>query len=136
LAGQVVRFGIVGALNTLVDFGLFNVLFHFVGLPLLVANSLSVAAGIANSFIWNKHWTFSAGGRAGWKREVVIFVLVSVIGLLLNNAGIYVLTRLSGNMGVLALNLQKLAASAVSMTWNFLGYRLIAFRHHGSAVSE
>lgn len=136
LAGQVVRFGMVGALNTLVDFGLFNVLFHFVGLPLLVANSLSVAAGIANSFIWNKHWTFSAGGRARWKREVVVFVIVSVIGLLLNNAGIYVLTRLSGNMGVLALNVQKLAASVVSMTWNFLGYRLIAFRHHGSAASE
>jgi len=27
------------------------VLYHFVGLPLLAANSLSVAAGIANSFI-------------------------------------------------------------------------------------
>ena len=135
LAGQVVRFGLVGVINTLVDFGLFNVLYHFVGLPLLAANSLSVAAGIANSFIWNKHWTFSAGGRGRLRHEVITFALISVIGLLLNNAGLHVLTSLTGNMGILALNAQKLVASVISMTWNFVGYRLIAFRHH-SAVSE
>lgn len=135
LAGQVVRFGMVGVLNTLVDFGLFNVLYHFVGLPLLAANSLGVAAGIANSFIWNKHWTFSAGGRSRLRHEVITFALISIIGLLLNNAGLHVLTSLTGNMGVVALNAQKLVASVISMTWNFLGYRLIAFRHH-SAVSE
>jgi len=94
-----------------------------------------VAAGITNSFIWNKHWTFSAGGRGGWRRQAVVFVLVSVIGLLLNNAGIYVLTLISGNTDVLALNAQKLAASLVSLVWNFLGYRLFAFRN-GPAVPE
>lgn len=129
LAGQVVRFGMVGALNTLVDFTIFNLLFNVFGLPLLVSNTLSVSAGIVNSFLWNKHWTFSAGGWSRWRREAITFVVISVIGLLINNMGILVLTTLTGNTGVLAVNAQKLAASILSMTWNFLGYRLVAFRH-------
>jgi hypothetical protein len=30
----------------------------------------------------------------------------------------------------MAVNVQKLGASVLSMTWNFVGYRLIAFRDH------
>lgn len=128
LAGQVVRFGIVGVLNTVVDFGLLNVLYHVIGLPLLVANTISVSAGILNSFLWNKHWTFSAGGWSRWRREAVVFVAVSFVGLLINDAGIYVLHSLWGDTSILAVNAQKLGASVLSMAWNFLGYRLIAFR--------
>lgn len=130
LAGQVVRFGIVGVLNTVVDFGLLNILYHVVGLPLLVANTISVSAGILNSFLWNKHWTFSAGGWTRWRREALVFVGVSFVGLLLNDAGIYVIHTLWGDTSVMAVNVQKLGASVLSMTWNFVGYRLIAFRDH------
>ncbi len=134
LAGQVVRFGIVGALNTIVDFGLLNVLYHYVGWPLLIANSLSVTAGIANSFLWNKHWTFSAGGWRSWRRQAIVFLAVSFGGLLINDAGIYILHTITGDTSVLAVNAQKLGASFASMTWNFLGYRLLAFREKGSDV--
>ncbi|MHB1345187.1 MAG: GtrA family protein [Thermoleophilia bacterium] len=136
LAGQVVRFGIVGVLNTVVDFGLLNVLYHVVGLPLLVANTISVSAGIVNSFLWNKHWTFSAGGWSQWRREAVVFVGVSFVGLLINDIGIYALHSLWGETGVLAVNAQKLGASVFSMGWNFVGYRLIAFRGSAGSPSE
>ena len=136
LAGQVVRFGIVGVLNTVVDFGLLNVLYHVVGLPLLVANTISVSAGIVNSFLWNKHWTFSSGGWTQWRREAVVFVGVSFVGLLINDVGIYVLHSLWGDTSVLAVNAQKLGASVFSMGWNFVGYRLIAFKSSASSPSE
>lgn len=128
VAGQVVRFGIVGVLNTAVDFALLNLLYHVVGLPLLVANTLSVAAGIVNSFFWNKHWTFSAGGWHRWWRQALVFVTVSLIGLVLNDTGIYLLHSWMGGTSVLAVNAQKVGASVVSMVWNFLGYRFLAFR--------
>ena len=67
----------VGVLNTLVDFGAFNLLVFVFGMPVLVAYPFSVTAGIVNSFLWNKHWTFSAGGSAAWRREAVVFLGVS-----------------------------------------------------------
>jgi putative flippase GtrA len=130
LAGQVVRFGMVGVLNTLVDFGAFNLLVFVFGVPVLVAYPFSVTAGIVNSFLWNKHWTFSAARSATWRREAVVFLGVSVSGLLINWAGFTVLHLLMGSSAALVLNLEKLAASVVSMVWNFVGYRFLAFRAH------
>jgi len=120
----------VGVLNTLVDFSAFNLLVFVFGVPALVAYPFSVAAGIINSFLWNKHWTFSAGGSAAWRREAVVFLGVSVSGMLINWAGFAVLHLLFGSSSALALNLEKLAASLVSMVWNFLGYRFFAFQAH------
>lgn len=133
MLGQVVRFGIVGVLNTLVDYGLFNLLVGVFGVPPLAANPISVAGGILNSFLWNKHWTFSAGGSARWRREAVTFVLVSLIGLGLNTGGLWVLNRLWGSNDLLALNVQKLGASLVSLTWNFVGYRYLTFHTYRRA---
>jgi putative flippase GtrA len=128
--GQLVRFGIVGGLNTFVDYGMFNLLVGVFGVSYLMANPIAITAGILNSFLWNKNWTFSANRSRAWAREAVLFVLVSVIGMLLNTGGLWLLTWLSGNEALWAMNLQKLGASVVSMTWNFLGYRFLVFRRH------
>lgn len=126
----------VGVLNTLVDYGVFSLLVFAFGVPVLVAQPLSVAAGIANSFVWNSRWTFGARRSAAWRREVVVFLGVSVIGLLISWAGFAALHLLIGSSATLALYLEKLVASVVSMVWNFIGYRFLAFRAHrkGEAV--
>jgi putative flippase GtrA len=117
----------VGALNTLVDFGTFNILAFALGIPIVVAYPISVAAGVANSFMWNKHWTFSAGASRTWSREAVTFIAVSVGGMLVNYVGFLVLHFLVGDDSQIVVNLEKLAASVASMTWNFLGYRYVVF---------
>lgn len=127
LAGQAVRFGMVGLSNTVVDFAVLNLLLWLAGLPLLAANTLAYSAGILNSFVWNKHWTFSAGGSGAVSRELTAFLLVSFTALVVNDLGILGLNSIFGGESVLALNLQKAGASVLSMTWNFLGYRFLAF---------
>jgi hypothetical protein len=53
---------------------------------------------------------------------------VSVTGLLISDAGIAVLHALFGGTTPLVVNLEKIGASVLSLTWNFLGYRFLAFR--------
>ncbi len=120
----------VGVLNTVVDFGAFNLLVFVFGVPVLAAYPFSVTAGIINSFLWNRHWTFSVGKSPAWRREAVVFLGVSLSGLLINWAGFTVLHLFIGSNAALVLNLEKLAASMVSMVWNFVGYRFLAFRAH------
>ncbi|HLW02768.1 MAG TPA: GtrA family protein, partial [Ktedonobacterales bacterium] len=64
---QVMRFGLVGVLNTCIDLLALNILFWLfptrsVGL-LLLENSLAYSFGAVNSFLFNKYWTFRCLGR-------------------------------------------------------------------------
>lgn len=128
LFGQIVRFAVVGAMNTIVDFAILNLLYHVIGWPLLVSNTISVSVAIVNSFLWNRYWTFSARRSGGWHQQALAFLLVSLTGLLINDAGIWVLNTTWGGTSVLDINLQKAGASIISLVWNFVGYRLLAFR--------
>lgn len=128
LFGQIVRFGVVGVINTFVDFAILNLLYHVVGWPLLVSNTISVSVAIVNSFLWNRYWTFSTRRSGVWHQQALAFLLVSLTGLLINDAGIWLLNTIWGGSSVLAINLQKAGASIISLVWNFIGYRLLAFR--------
>ncbi len=70
---RMVKYGLVGVMNTLITLVLFFILRRF-GTDVDVANFVSYAAGILNSFVWNKLWVFRARGGA-WGREAALFLL-------------------------------------------------------------
>jgi putative flippase GtrA len=135
-----VRFGIVGGMNTVVDWGLFflfNLVYNaFAAEPLvshpylyLLANAVAYTAGIANSFLWNKHWTFSAGDSKRGRQEAVAFVLVSLASLVINTLGLQLLRSIFTGTSLATVLVHKLGTTVITMTWNFFGYRFLAFRH-------
>ena len=88
---QLLRFSLVGCLNTAVDLLALNALFWLfptrnIGL-LLMENSLAYSVGAVNSFLLNKYWTFRCAGRAG-PREVERFALTTLAGVACNNPNI------------------------------------------------
>ncbi|GLZ30458.1 sugar translocase [Lentzea sp. NBRC 105346] len=115
---RVVRFGLVGALNTLVDFALYVVLVGF--LPLLAANFVSTSCGMVTSFVLNRGFTFRSSGPLG--RQVVLFLLVTGTGLWVIQP--LVLFGLAAFGAVWA----KLAAIGIGMVWNFALYNSFVFR--------
>ena len=125
--GQLFRFGTVGIANTLIDFAVLNALVilfaHPTGSLLLVCNAVSFICASLNSYFANRNWTF-AGNHDASAGEFGIFLVISLIGLLLNSAILWLLT---GGIpsSLIHLNLAKLAASVVSMGWNFFGYRVL-----------
>jgi putative flippase GtrA len=71
-----VKFGIVGALNTLVDYSVWAGLFYFSRAPLLLAQTAGYSAGIVNSYILNSLWTFGEK-QLGSKGRILRFLLVN-----------------------------------------------------------
>lgn len=116
------RFGAVGVLNTVVDLSLFALLSSVLALPLLPANTLAYSAGIANSFVWNRRWTFAHRPRQGIGRQFARFAVVSVSALVLNDLLVVSLApwlgALLGDRG-LGLAAAKLGATGASLIWNF-----------------
>lgn len=129
MSGQAVRFVIVGVLNTLVDLGAFYLLSLIPGMPHEVAKTLSYFLGICNSFIWNKYWTFGARRSERGRREFAVFLLVNLPPLVVNVV-VFTILGIWIDSGTLWVRMAKaFAAAVVSVTWNFLGSRYIAFRH-------
>jgi len=129
MAGQAVRFIMVGVLNTAVDLVAFYLLALIPGMPEVAAKTISYILGICNSFVWNKYWTFSARGSGrGW-REFAVFFAVNIPPLLVNVVA-FTLLGLWIESGTWYVRMGKaFAAAVISVAWNFLGSRYLAFRH-------
>ena len=137
LAGTVVRFGLVGLLKTVLDFAVFNLVLRLTqtegGLMVLVANTAGFSVAVAASFVLNGRFTFRAAPRPGgfW-----LYVGVSIVGLVLYNGGLALILLLADPRGALALNIAKLVPLALSLVWNFVGYRYFVFGAQGATRSS
>lgn len=61
--GQFIKYLIVGAMNTLVTLAVIFVLKSLADINPYVANAAGYAAGLVNSFLWNRGWVFHSSGK-------------------------------------------------------------------------
>jgi putative flippase GtrA len=126
------RFSIVGALGTVLDFSLLTAL-KLTGMATFAANSLSFTAGLLNNYTLNRLWTFRDQRNEAWATQLAQFALVSLVGLALNNA--ILLASESWFAGVLdsatwAYLPAKAMATLCVLFWNYLANRKWTFRPH------
>ena len=120
------RFVVVGCLNFIVSFAAFYASYQY--LPLgeatgrgAVANVLAYCAGLLNSFLLNRLWTFRAEGTLG--AHVLKFVLLNAATLLASTLIVLLLVDRAGFPALavwLPLTLAILAAHYLGMKhWAF-----------------
>ena len=82
-------------------------------------------------YFWNKFWVFKKK-EGGGAKEFFQFVGVSLIGIGINVATAHIVINVIGHTGGLTAgqwaNIGFLAATFVSLTWNFLRYKLWVFK--------
>jgi putative flippase GtrA len=127
LVHELAKFGIVGAVNTVLDFGLANLLYLGFGWPSLGAKTGSVAVAATSSFFMNRHWTFRHRARTGLRREYTLFFLLNGVGLLIANACILVVEHGFGKTGALWFNVAQVAGLALGMVFRFTTYKRFVF---------
>lgn len=78
---QAIKYGVVGVSNTLITAIVIWIMMKLLGFSDVVSNIVGYIAGVLNSFIWNKQWTFQSS--AGWVGSAVRFGVVFGICYLL-----------------------------------------------------
>jgi putative flippase GtrA len=121
LLGQMVRFGLVGAANTALTYGVYLALLA-VGMPAQPAWALGYVVGMACSLTLNRRWTFRQAGASS-PAQIARFVVVNLLSLALSTGVVHLLT--TGGMGE---RLAGILAVPVSVLCNFVGNRLWVFR--------
>lgn len=116
---QLIRFSVVGFLNFAISYSVFYLLIRFFPFSALqtylpaslaegvaaslrlmkipsidaaAANLVGYAAGMLNSFVWNKLWTFKAAQNT--RRQAQRFIVTNMACLLLSTAALFVCTDL------------------------------------------
>jgi putative flippase GtrA len=124
------RFLLVGATNTLLDFGVLFLL-RSLGLPVLSANSISTSVAFCFSFFANKKYTFKTTGSS-LRRELILFVIVTLFGLWVLQAlviqGVTIALANTSLASAAVLLIAKLLATIVSLIWNYTLYSKVVFK--------
>jgi putative flippase GtrA len=136
LVHELAKFGIVGAINAVLDVGLANLLYLGFGWPSLGAKTASVAVAATSSFFMNRHWTFRHRARTGLRREYTLFFLLNGVGLLIANGCILVVERGFGKTGALWFNVAQLAGLVLGMVFRFTTYKRWVFMSHERAAAR
>ena len=122
---QAVKFGLVGVLNTAVDWLVYFALTHslaYFGDHLTFAKGISYTVGVLNSFFWNKAWTFRSTAKT--QSTLLPFFLTNLAGLAINTGLMH--------FGLSTLHLPEIAALIIAtlgtLAWNFTLSKLVVFR--------
>ena len=129
---KAVSFGLVGVVNTGIDFCIFWIAAQEFGLPLVVANLMSWTIAVSGSYVMNSMFTFAAesGRKLGW-RPYGTFLASGVVGLVANTTTLLVAARLAPLViadPAIQLAFAKVCSIGASFVVNFSLSHFVVFR--------
>ena len=133
---QAAKFLLIGALATLVDLGVLNLLIWVSGIAAgflsSVFKGISFIVATCSKYLGDKFWAFGKMERRGMGKEFSQFFIVTLIGLGINVGAFSLIVNVAGpQFGLtekLWANVGAIIAAFVSAVWNFLSYKFIVFK--------
>ena len=114
LLAQIMKFGVVGVIATVIDFGIMNLLHYGLGLNILIANTSGFIISLIFNYLASMKYVFAHKEGMSRRREFAIFVVLSVIGLGLNNGCMWAGVEFLGIHYLIV----KIGATFIVMVWN------------------
>ena len=120
LINQALRFCVVGIICTAIDFGVLILFREVFGVHYLISNAASFTASVIVSYILSMRYVFQGKKNTSKVKEFVIFVILSAIGLGLNELLMWV----SVNNLKMSYLWGKVIATVLVMVYNFFSKKI------------
>ena len=121
---QLLRYAVVGGVAFVVDYGSLWLLTEVVGLHHLVSAAIAFILGLICNYVISTAWVFGESKVSNRWVEFVIFSIIGVIGLGLNELIIYLCTDVCG----LHYMLSKIISTVIIFFWNFFARKFVLFK--------
>ena len=108
----------------LIDYGLLLALTELAGFHYLVSGALSFAVSVVVNYLLSMKFVYEARARENRTGEFITFVLLSLVGLLINQLVMWVAVEFLG----IWYQLAKIGATAIVMVYNFVSRKIIIER--------
>ena len=118
LIEQFLKFGVVGTIAFCIDYGVLMLLSQVLGVNPVIAAGVSFCVSVIFNYLASMRYVFTHREDMSRGREFVIFIVLSAVGLVINEACMAVGVAALGT-SALMVTVTKLFATAVVMVWNF-----------------
>lgn len=117
------RFVIVGGTAFVIDYGVLMLLSQVLGMSSVIAAAISFVVSLVFNYVASMRFVFTRKDGMDRKREFLIFVGLSVIGLAINEACMVIGVNMLG-CDAMHVTVTKVFATAVVMVWNFVSRKM------------
>ena len=134
---QILKFGVVGFVCFLIDFGITTGFTNFFGVHYLISKFLGFVISAVVNYILSIKFVFTKKKEMDKKKEFTVFIILSAFGLLINEVVMYVcMDGIYVNNGFLQeavtremmVSLSSIVATGIVMVYNFISRKLFLER--------
>ena len=118
---QIIKFGMVGGLCFLIDYGVMIFLTEVFNINYLISSGISFTVSVIVNYILSMRFVFETEKDDSAMKKFIIFVVLSVIGLIINQILMWILVD---KLGIFYM-ISKIGATFIVMVYNFITRKLI-----------
>ncbi|MCP3867193.1 MAG: GtrA family protein [Gammaproteobacteria bacterium] len=124
LSGEFLRYFIASGMAFAVDFSTLYLLTNYAGIHYLASAAAGFILGLATVYLLSIRWVFSARRIKDSRHELIVFSVIGMGGLGINELGLYLMTEFL----LLHYMTSKILVSFLVFSWNFGVRKLVLFR--------
>ncbi len=113
---QIMKFGLVGGIAFLIDYGVMIIAKEILGLNVLLAAALGFIISVIFNYIASVKWVFDVNKEKDEKKNFILFIIFSIIGLILTE----IIMWFGTDILKISYLIVKIGATAIVMVFNFI----------------
>ena len=134
LIWQIMKFTFVGGISFLVDFAVYGISCNVIGIHYIISGILGFVISVIVNYVLSMSFVFKSKVNTSKQKEFVLFVVLSVFGLIINSLILYICidgiymnsTGMQAMVAEESMNLiAKIIATAIVMIYNFISRKLL-----------
>lgn len=120
LIQQILKFGVVGGLAFLIDYGILFVCTEYLHIYYLISSIISFTVSVIFNYFASVKFVFTVKENSSKKKNFIIFIVLSVIGLGINQLIMWLGTDILDVYYMIT----KIGATIIVMIYNFISKKL------------
>ena len=118
LIEQFMKFGVVGIVAFFIDYGVLMLLSQGFGVDAVLSAGISFCVSVVFNYVASMRFVFTHRDDLSRSREFFLFIILSVIGLVINELIMLAGVAALGD-SALTVTITKLVATVIVLVWNF-----------------
>ena len=116
LIAPFMKFGVVGVIAFVIDYGFMVLLTEVFGVPYLISTTVSFIISVIFNYFASMRFVFKRKDDMSRRREFIIFVVLSVIGLVINDVFMWLMV----DFLFIDYRISKIVVTFIVAVWNFV----------------
>ena len=125
LFNQIMKFGVVGGIAFIIDYICFIISKEIFGLSVLLSAAIAFIISVIFNYILSIKWVFNVNKEIDQKKNFIIFIVLSIIGLILTE----IIMWFGTDIIKISYLIVKIFATAIVMVFNFITRKIFLERN-------